>query len=78
MGVFDQLRDQVLDEPNTYEELSVDQVGAMIDKLRDKRHSRIWFDPDVRLLNALHEAEKALEKVCSYLVVEGLELPDKS
>jgi hypothetical protein len=74
--VYDQLRDLVLDEPNTYELLTVFEVGEMIDKLKGKRHSRIWFDPDVRLLDALHTAEQALEKVCSFLAVEGRELPD--
>lgn len=76
MGVktFDHLRDLVLDEDNTYAFLSVEDVGRMIDQLRDKRHSRIWFDPDVRLLNALYEAEQALEKVASYLVAEGMEI----
>lgn len=62
-------------EKATFDVLSLPEVSEMIDKLKGKRHSRIWFDPDIRLLDALHTAEEALEKVASYLVVEGLELP---
>ncbi len=69
----DRLR--VLEDDPTFDVLSLDEVSEMISKLRGKRHSRIWFDPDVRLLDALNTAEEALEKVASYLVVEGLELP---
>jgi len=52
--------------------LTYEDVAEMQNKLRAKRMSRIWFDPDVELLNALCAAERELENVMGLLVLEGI------
>jgi hypothetical protein len=41
--------------------------------MQQKRKSRVWFGDDVDYLNALCEAEKAVQAVISYLVRERVE-----
>ena len=52
--------------------LTVRDIEEMQNKLKAKRMSRIWFDPDVELLNSLCEAEGALQNVMGLLAIEGL------
>ena len=56
----------------TSPELTIEEVAAMMCRLEQKRKSRIWFDPDVDLLNALHAAERELFSVMGYLATESM------
>jgi hypothetical protein len=52
--------------------LTVTEVLYFKNRLEHKRKSRVWFDPDVELLNDLCEAERILTKVAGQLAIEGL------
>ena len=58
------------DRSHEYRELTVDEIGGMWARLDQKRKSRLWFGGDTDLLDAICDAQAALERIALGLIEE--------